>query len=315
MLLMPLTSTTATPSFAADPEVPLFRKLVKFDLPAVESAVARTEARINLWLDTVPNPPIEQLGIASLALWRVAAVHKTLYLIRTGKYSTKHVLPMPKEFLKSIRVMEEAVKLLHIPPPKPPKPKSPPSGAEPNPFAPYRVGLPPLHLASREPKPAPEFGPLTDSALCAPSEKAHWAFETALESPAPRKVVACPELANPDRTIQAAERQANDLCKEAGLPDPDSTPEAPAPTPETASASPENPASTPGHLILAPETASTSPETSAIAPAPASANGPSRGRRELPPAKRSAAGGDEPINPRPGAGARFHTPNHPQNPP
>ena len=229
---MPLTST-ATPSVAPDPEVPAFRKLVHFDLPAVEAAVARTEARINLWLDTVPDPSIEQLGIASLALWRVAAVHKTLYLVRTGKYSTRHVLPIPKEFLKSIRVMEEAVKLLHIPPPKPPKPKSPPSGGEPNPFAPYRAGLPPLHLAPREQKPAPAKAEPNDTDQIGDAPHT------------PRKVVACPELAHPDRTIQAAERQANELCNEAGLPDPEPTPEAPIAAPETASIDAENPALTP----------------------------------------------------------------------
>lgn len=212
----------------------------KFDLDKVEAMVRRAEDRLELWFNAVPCPSIEQLDAATLALWRITAVHKTLCLYRKGKYSKRPSLPLPKEFLHSIRVMEETLNLLS-PPPKPraSKPKMPPlpPGMPPLPPLPAlpplpRTPFPPLHPPQRAPKPEQP----------APKAKSD-PFER------PRPVAECPELRNPMYSAQAAARQADKLCKEAGLP-------APGPTPNT----PEN---APGNSAALPDIARSTPDTPA----------------------------------------------------
>lgn len=236
MTLASTTSSTVSTAPAADiPAAPPddlapLKLPPNTDLDKVESIVRHAEDRLELWFIAVTNPSIEQLDVATLALWRITAVHKTLCLYRKGKYSKKPSLPLPKEFLHSIRVMEETLNLLHPPKPKAPKPKTPPVP----PFPPLTPGMPPLlplptlpplprtpfpplHPPQRTPKPEPQLG-------VAPKPKSD-PFER------PRPVAECPELRNPMHSAQAAARQADKLCQEAGLPDPEPTPEAPAPAP------------------------------------------------------------------------------------
>jgi hypothetical protein len=277
------------------------------------------QERLNLFLDAVPLPTAAQLADLSQAIWRLTAVRKTIYLIAIGKYSYKGAVPFPKGLKKNIQVLEEAVKLLcPLPLPRPSTSISARRGSASVPCGssapPLSTGLPSLgggaprlHLRRRAPqipKPAPpdepapdqdpnSSGPLTDdSALRAPSSALE-SPPSALECQAP----ACPELRAPLSTAQAAARQADELCQQAGLPNPDLAPETSSRTSEISAP--------------APETA----EPSACASAPATANGPSRGRRKLPRAKRSAARGNRSLYPRPSVGARSDVPIHNHDPP
>ena len=294
---------SAAPPDALGLDLPSPKSPARPNLDEIEAMVRRAEARLKLWFDAVPEPSLEQLDIATLALWRMTSVHKTLYFFRQGEYARRCAIPLPKEFLRSIRVMEETLDLLHPPKPKSPKsqaktmPPLPPlpSGMSPLPPLPplpsMRVVFPPLHPPQRKPpvpKPEPQPEPASE-----PASKSWIEFEN------PRPVSDCPKLRNPMHTAQAVMRQADKLCTEAGLPDPDPA-DRPVPTLEAHIAAPEIPAA--------------DSKTYASIPAYEPEDGPGRGRREWPPAKRSAAGGAKAINSRPSVGARFPIPNHAPNP-
>jgi hypothetical protein len=308
----PLPATAAPIPPAPDPGPTLLSFQAKMKLDEAITTADHAQERLNLFLDAVPLPTADQLNALSQAIWRLTAVRKTIYLIAIGKYSYKGAVPFPKGLKKNIRILEEAVKLLG-PLPRPAfsasarRNASVPCGSS----APRLSaslpslggGAPRLRLRRRGPQkpiPASESGSLTDtdSALHTPP--------SALECQAP----ACPELRAPLSTAQAAAHQADQLCREAGLP----TPKAPIATYET-------PSTTPKNSTTAPKTLAVEPESPASVHAPALKYGPSRGRRELPLAKRncseqrSAAGGKRSLILRPSAGARSCTPCHTHDPP
>jgi hypothetical protein len=298
----PMPVTPAPIPLAPDPGPTLLSLQAKMKLDEAIATADHAQERLNLFLEAVPLPTADQLNALSQAIWRLTAVRKTIYLIAIGKYSYKGVVPFPKGFKKNIQILEEAVKLLC--PPRPAFSASTrrnsaiPCGSS----APRLSsglpslggGAPRLRLRRRgpqKPNPAPESSAITDdSALQVrrPSEPSR--PPSALDCQAP----ACPELRAPLSTAQAAAHQADRLCQDAGLPDPDPTPENPSHAPESSAAETEKSTST---------------------PAPTAENGPRGGRRELPPTKRSAVGGKRFLNSRPSVGARSYTPNHTHNPP
>ena len=219
---MPLAPSTATPPTSRSAPAALKPAQgsqasrtapVRLDPDAVEAVALRAERRLNLWFDAVPSPSIEQLGVATQAIWRLAAVCKTLHFIRTGKphKPTRPPNPFPPAMLKSLSELERLV--AELDPPKPKRVPPPPSSMAPLPPLP---SLPPLPPLDRLPWNLP--GP--------PRKKAPKSPDT------PPPVAACPELRNPANTAQAAERQAHKLCREAGLPDLDPTPQIPASDPQ-----------------------------------------------------------------------------------
>ena len=195
----------------------------KPDFAAVAEAATRAETNLLRWFDATPEPAIEQLGVASQVIWRLAAVRKTLSLVGLKKKPFELV---PPQLTKTMRELDRLMAQLEPPPTKPPRQPA-------NPFAPYRPlpPLPPLYPRERREKAPRESAPS--------STKPDNAARKQNEKDTPKPVVACPELKNPMHTAQAAERQVNQLCKEAGL----STP-APAPAtpiPDAAPATPNEP--------------------------------------------------------------------------
>ena len=205
----------------------------KPDFAAVAEAATRTETNLLRWLDATPEPTIEQIGISAQAVWRLAAVRKTLSLVGLKKKPNTLV---PKQLTKTMLELERLMAKLGPPPPKPKSPRQPP-----NPFAPYPPypPLPPLPPLSplyprdqREKVPQAADPQTQDSdfpsqASDLKSQESGLKTQNSGES-ASRPVAACPELQNPMHTVQAAERQVSQLCKDSGVPTP-----APDPTPES----------------------------------------------------------------------------------
>ena len=245
---MPATPAPIPPAPNPGPTLLSFQARLKLD--EAITAADHAQERLNLFLAAVPLPTAHQLADLSQAIWRLTAVRKTIYLIAIGKYSYKGAVPFPKGFKKNIQILEEAVKLLGpLPKPKSSISTSTQCGSS----APgLSTKLPPLDGAAprlrlrrrgpAKPKPAPESSAMTDdSALSTPP--------SALECPAP----ACPELRAPLSTAQAAAHQADELCREAGLPEPEPTPEIPAPASESSSTMSETPCTSPDNAPSIPE--------------------------------------------------------------
>ena len=194
----------------------------KPDYAAVAEACTRTETNLLRWLDYIPEPTLEQLDVSSKVIWRLAAVRKTLSLVGLKKKPNALV---PKQLTQTMLELERLMAKLGPPPPKPKSPRQPP-----NPFAPYPPypPLPPLPPLSplypreqREQAQPPASSPETPASSSQP-------LASSLQPLA--SVSACPELHNPMHTVQAADRQVNQLCKDSGVPTPppDPTPEPPA---------------------------------------------------------------------------------------
>lgn len=321
----PMPASPAPIPPASDPGPTLLSFQARMKLDEAIATADHAQARLNLFLESVPLPTAAQLADLTQAIWRLTAVRKTIYLIAIGKYSYKGVVPFPKGLKKNIRILEEAVSLLCPPRPALAAFRRCGSGASPR----LSTGLPSLdgnaprlRLRRRGPqklKPAPESNALTDpmwhghpardlsiagpesnSLIDSVLESSH----SELDSSAPCNAPACPELRAPLNTAQAAARQADQLCEQAGLPAPETTTEIPTPAPRLPDSSLDIQASGLGTVdsgLLSEE------------------DGPNRGRRELPPlmshVKRSAAGGNMPIFSRPSAAARSRTPSHAHDPP
>jgi hypothetical protein len=263
---MPLapSTTSASPSSPAAPPRPCAPPRLKLpessripilppkpDFAAVAEAATRTETNLLRWLDATPEPTIEQIGISAQAVWRLAAVRKTLSLV--GSKTKRLIGQVPKQLTQTMQELDRLMAQLDPPKPKPPTVPPPKSSLKPLPPLPQLPPLPPL---------PPLFPPQPREA----APKAY-AARKQTEKVTPRPVAVCPELHSPMHTVQAAERQVNQLCKEAGLPSLDPSPNTPAAAPEAASSSIE--------------TAPATPET----PAPASQQAPAqvvRGIRDYP---------------------------------
>jgi hypothetical protein len=207
----------------------------KPDFAAVAEAATRAETNLLRWFDYTPEPSLEQLDVSSKVIWRLAAVRKTLSLV--GSKTKRLIGQVPKQLTQTMQEIDRL--MVQLAPPKPPRPAPPPSSLKPLPPLPSLPPLPPLypHESNRQPR-----------------ELAPRAARAETEKDAPHPVAVCPELQNPLHTVQAAERQVNQLCKEAGIPAP--TPEPPTPAPQTSSPAPVPPTPAPG---TAPATAQPTP--------------------------------------------------------
>ena len=214
MVPMIHTSTTSTRPPAAPPRLMLPESSripilpPKPDYAAVAEACTRTETNLLRWLDYIPEPTLEQLDVSSKVIWRLAAVRKTLSLVGLKKKPNTLV---PKQLTQTMLELERLMAKLGPPPPKPKFPRQPP-----NPFAPYPPypPLPPLPpLSPLYPRDQREQTQPQDSDL-PPEVSGPKTPDSGLQTSSPRPVAACPELHNPMHTVQAAERQVNQLCKE-----------------------------------------------------------------------------------------------------
>lgn len=231
----------------------------------VEQLAVRAEQRLNLWFDCTPQPPIDQLAVATQAIWRLAAVRKTLMVaaghrFKPAKGSGRTI---PPELARAMQELETLAAGLN--PPRRPAPPAaatggsaptaaaapgssaapaaspaPAASAPPAPLGPLRSprvtsALRPLSLSSLLPRlpglpaspPAPprDASSRRDPKAPSPATPAH--SHTPARTPG-APIALCPTLRAPLNTASAAARQVESLCKSSGVPPTPPSPQAPS---------------------------------------------------------------------------------------
>ncbi len=242
-------------------------------LADVETLCKNSEQRLKQWFDhTRIDCPIEETAIATHAIWRLAAVRKTL-LIAQGAYPVHHTkkrAPADKSLAALGRMVIElqrsmsqlsrpasptpASSATHNPSQLPaPTPNSnQPLQQRPSDALPKIQGIRAIGVirsfSPRHPKPAtaPPPEPLSSFDLCPSSLSSSDSSSSEPSAPSADANLpafnpsACPTLRAPMHTAQQAAKQIETLCQSAGLvPDP-APPTPPQPPPQDPAAVPNS---------------------------------------------------------------------------